>query len=105
MKVATVDRGEIIHFAGFHRLSPALVGGRPALTSGGDPAAARCGWEVFFRAMGEQNLALVRDEEDPGVSAFMPADQIVWARPPPKPGHGALAHARRFLEALRSRGR
>ncbi|BDG07208.1 hypothetical protein [Anaeromyxobacter paludicola] len=105
MKLATDDRGEIIHFAGFHALSPALADGRPALTSGGDPAATRCGWEPFFRAMGEQQLALVLDDADPAASSFQPAAQVLWARPEAAPGHSALEHALRFLEALRPPGK
>ncbi len=105
MKIATEDRGEIIHFAGQHGLSPALVGGRPALTSGSGPAAVRCGWEPLFRAMGEQDLALVRDDQDPGASAFVPRAQVIWARPEPAPGHSALEHAVRFLHALRPPGK
>lgn len=101
MKVATDDRGEIIHFAGFHSLSPALVEGRPALTSGGDAQAVRCGWEQLFRAMTAQDLVLVRDDEDPGASAFVPRGQAIWTRPPKAPGESPLAHARRFLRALR----
>ncbi len=101
MKVATDDRGEVIHFAGFHSLSPALVEGRPALTSGGDPAAVRCGWEALFHAMGDQDLVLVRDDEDPGASAFVPRSRAVFARSEPPPGHGPIEHAVRFLRALR----
>ena len=51
----TTDRGEIIHHAGFHRLSPAVREGAPVLAGPGDPAG-RCGWEPFFHAMEELHL-------------------------------------------------
>jgi hypothetical protein len=53
----TVDRGEIIHHAGRHALSPALDGGRPVLLARGE-AGARCGWEPFFSALAARGEAL-----------------------------------------------
>jgi len=57
---ATRDRGEIIHYAGRHRLSPAVRDGVPALV-GPAETEGRCGWERFFRALGARRLALELD--------------------------------------------
>jgi hypothetical protein len=101
MKVATRDRGEIIHHAGRRGLSPALRDGVPVLVSGHDATATRCGWETFFRAMEDRGLALVHDPHDEGGDAELrPAAGARDLRA----GHGglgaALDHARRFWRAL-----
>jgi hypothetical protein len=100
MKVATRDRGEIIHFAGHHGLSPALRDGAPAFVTGHDSSAVRCGWEPFFRALGERRLALVHDPDEPGAHEFLPEDEVRALRH----GHASLGdaidHARRFWRAL-----
>lgn len=96
MKVATRDRGEIIHFAGQQGLSPALRDGVPAFTTGRD-AAARCGWEAFFAALDERGLALAWDPEDPASASFAPRGELALR------GHGSpggLARCARFLRAL-----
>ncbi len=98
MKVAISERGEVLHLAGLHSLSPALSGRVPRLVSGPDPG--RCGWEPFFAAVERRGLALVLDPEDPSSAAFVPAGE---ARPfrRPHPGLGAaLSHSARFLRAL-----
>ncbi len=59
---ATRDRADVIHFAGRHRLSPALHEGRPVLVAAGEQGE-RCGWEPFFRAMERRGLALEMGEE------------------------------------------
>lgn len=100
MKVATRDRGEIIHFAGHHGLSPALRDGAPVFVSGHDPTATRCGWEPFFRAMGERRLALVHDTDDPGAHEFLPEDQVRGLRHVHASLGSAVHHARRFWRAL-----
>jgi hypothetical protein len=46
----TTDRGEIIHFAGRHLRSPALIAGAPALVEPRD-RSGRCGWAAFFAAL------------------------------------------------------
>jgi hypothetical protein len=100
MKVATRDRGEIMHFAGFHELSPALRGGAPAFVTGHDETATRCGWEPFFRAMGERKLALVYDEEAPGAHEFRPEDEVRQLRHEHASLGDAIRHAKRFWRAL-----
>jgi hypothetical protein len=100
MKVATRDRGEIIHHAGRHGLSPALRDGVPVFVPGQDPSAIRCGWETFFRAVDDRRLALVHDPDDPAAAELRPeAEAKDLGR-----AHGglgaALDHARRFWRAL-----
>lgn len=100
MRVATVDRGEIIHIAGAGGLSPALRRGAPALATGQDPSLARCGWEAFFAALEGGKLALVRDPDQPGPAELVPAAEVreLLRRRPSVAG--ALAGAARFLGAL-----
>jgi hypothetical protein len=100
MKVATRDRGEIIHFAGFHRLSPALRDGLPTFVAGPDATATRCGWEAFFRAMADRRLAMGFDPEDGTSAQFRPEGDLRDLPPPHRQREGALAHAKRFLRAL-----
>jgi len=112
----TADRADIIHFAGRHRLSPAVRDGAPLLVATGD-AAGRCGWAPFFEALRARGLAL---SFEPGAEAFtfVPAraasghPSAAAAAPPspsssPSPGParvgGVLAEARRFLAALLGR--
>lgn len=64
----TKDRGHIIHFAGFKKLSPALQKGAPALVGQNGPGE-RCGWEAFFRAMDERRLAASLSED--GAARFV----------------------------------
>ena len=100
MRRVTTDRGDIIHVAGFHHLSPALDdASRPAFSAGTGDGLARCGWERFFGAMREAGVALVHDPEDPGAARFVPASEAH------RDGAGpaltqALEHARRFWTAL-----
>lgn len=97
----TVDRAEVIHFAGRHRLSPALRGGAPALVGAGDPGE-RCGWEPFFAALAARRLAVSFDPEDPASVSFV-ARRGGRADADRAPSRGAFAEARRFLAALRGR--
>lgn len=59
---ATLDRGEVIHHAGRHHRSPALLDGTPALLEHGEPGT-RCGWGPFFSALAGrgETLALASD--------------------------------------------
>ncbi len=96
------DREAVIHFAGRHRLSPALVDGAPALVASGAPGE-RCGWAAFFAAPPRRHLAAALDPDDPASFRTVPGD----ASPSPAGGRarraGAFAEARRFLAALRGR--
>lgn len=102
MKGTTSDRGDVIHFAGFHRLSPALdAGGKPAFSAQSADGLARCGWEGFFDALARHHLALERDPEDAASARFVPAGGATPHADPPRAGLGeAIAHARRFWAAL-----
>jgi hypothetical protein len=95
---ATRDRAHVIHFAGRHRLSPALHDGVPSLVAHGEQGE-RCGWEPFFRAMDERALALDADP-DGGTFRLVPAARARHRRTTPL---AALSRARRFLAALRGR--
>ena len=53
----TLDRGEIIHHAGRHGLTPALADGAPVLLGPGEPGR-RCGWAPFFSALDARGEAL-----------------------------------------------
>ena len=102
MTGTTTDRGDIIHFAGFHHLSPALdAGGHPAFSAGTGDGLARCGWAAFFDGLGRHHLALERDPDDATSARFVPAH---GPTPHAHPGQGplghALEHSRRFWAAL-----
>ena len=74
MRHATRDRGTIIHFAGFHHLSPALDDrSRPTFSAGPGDGLARCGWERFFEAVRADGLALEYDPDDAASARFVPA--------------------------------
>jgi hypothetical protein len=97
----TQDRGEIVHFAGFHALSPALdTQGAPAFSAGAGDGLTRCGWETFFTAVERCRLALDFDPADGRSARFIPDTE--------RRGEGALegglqtalAHSRRFWGAI-----
>jgi hypothetical protein len=101
MSGTTTDRGDVLHFAGFHHLSPALDGeGKPAFSAGQGDGLTRCGWEAFFHALGRHRLAVARDAEA-GTASFVPAGEPT---PHARPGEGGLGHAvehsKRFWRAL-----
>ena len=100
----TTDRGDIIHFAGFHHLSPALdAQGQPAFSSEPGDGLARCGWERFFAAMRARRLAVERDPQDATSARMVPATADA---PHAHPGQAGLAaaveHSRRFWKAFRA---
>jgi hypothetical protein len=111
----TADRADVLHFAGRHRLSPAVRAGEPLLVPAGE-TAGRCGWAPFFEALRARGLALSFEPADaaftfvrargaqghPSAAAAAPPSP---SSPSPGPGRGggALAEARRFLAALRGR--
>jgi hypothetical protein len=96
---STTDRGDIVHFAGFHRLSPALDGrSMPAFSAVAGDGLTRCGWASFFAAMASRDLALAYDPADGTSARFLPAAEAPRG---PRPGLAdALQHARRFWRAL-----
>jgi len=97
----TRDRGEIVHFAGFHGLSPALAGdGAPALSAGAGDGLARCGWATFFAAMESRRLALSFEPADAGSARFVAGDQARGEGEPEGGLGAALAHSRRFWRVL-----
>ena len=100
MQRATSDRAEIVHFAGFHHLSPGLdATSRPAFSSATGDGVTRCGWETFFTALRTAGLAMAFDGADPTSVRFVPEAGA------PSAGEqglrGAFEHSKRFLKALR----
>jgi hypothetical protein len=57
-----LDHGEVIHHAGQHARSPALLDGAPTLVPHGEPGQ-RVGWAPFFAALSArgETLALASD--------------------------------------------
>ncbi len=101
----TDDRGDVIHFAGRHRLSPALRDGVPALVAHGEPGERR-GWGEFFAALRARGALASLDPDDPGsfkLVARGAAGPSSAGGPSRAPEPGAFAEARRFLAALRGR--
>ncbi len=100
---ATTDRGDILHLAGFCRLSPALRDGAPALVAPGDAGAVRCGWEEFFRALSASGLAVAWTPDDPASARLVPRAEA-RRDPPHRPSLArAVASARKFVDAWRGR--
>jgi hypothetical protein len=102
MKVATHDRGEILSFAGFHHLSPALHEGAPRLVDEGDNAG-RLGWEPFFAALEASGLMMAWDPEDPASAGPVPAAEGRSMERHPTFA-SAMDRTRRFWSALRREG-
>jgi hypothetical protein len=97
----THDRGEIVHFAGFHALSPALAGdGAPAFSAAAGDGLARCGWAAFFSAVESRGLALAYDPADAASARFVAGDRARGEGAPEGGLGAALAHSRRFRAAL-----
>ncbi len=97
------DREAVIHFAGRHRLSPALVDGAPALAAPGAPGE-RCGWAAFFAAPAGRRVAAALDPDDASSFRTFPAAEARASRGPagvPARRGRPFAEARRFLAALR----
>jgi hypothetical protein len=98
----TTDRGDVIHFAGRHRLSPALRDAAPALVGVGDPGR-RVGWAEFFAALGAAGLVASFEPGDAASFRLVPRGAAAAAGAAHARGPGALAEARRFVAALRGR--
>jgi hypothetical protein len=98
--MVTRDRAEVIHFAGFHHLSPALgAAGEPAFSSGAGDGLARCGWAPWFEALSRRGLAVAFERKDASSVRFVPESE---ARDHPGAG-SAVEHARRFWRAWRGK--
>jgi hypothetical protein len=98
MRLATHDRGEVLSFAGFHHLSPALRDGAPRLVVAADNAG-RVGWEPFFAALDAAGLVMAWDTEDPASALPISADE---GRAMERiPTHASMDDALRFVRAFR----
>ena len=103
MQRATTDRGEIVHLAGFHGLSPGLdAASRPAFSSATGDGVTRCGWETFFVALRARGLAVAFDDADPSSIRFVAEAGAPGAGEHGGRLHAALDHSRRFWKALRT---
>lgn len=98
------DRADVIHFAGRHRLSPALRDGAPVLVAHGEPGE-RCGWAEFFEAIRARGALASLEPDDPASFRLVARGGAApsGGAPACAPGRGAFAEARRFLAALRGR--
>jgi len=102
MQRATTDRGEIVHFAGFHHLSPGLdPASRPAFSSTAGDGVTRCGWETFFTALRKGGLAVAFDDADPSSVRVVPEAEARGTGEHAGGLHDALEHSKRFWKALR----
>lgn len=102
MQRVTSDRGEIVHFAGFHHLSPGLdAASRPAFSSATGDGVTRCGWETFFTALRTGGLAVAFDGADPSSVRFVPEAEGRGSGEHGGGLRGALEHSKRFWNALR----
>ena len=85
-KRATTDHGEIIHFAGRHRLFPVVRKHDPAairLASREDVTAdeVRVGWPAYFRPFIDRRLVFVYDETGGQAVTRAEADALQAAHP------------------------
>jgi hypothetical protein len=85
-KRATTDHGEIIHFAGRHRLFPVVRRDDPAairLASREDLAEGevKVGWPAYFRPFIDRKLVFVYDETSGQAVTRAEADAIQAAAP------------------------
>ena len=98
MRLATHDRGEVLSFAGFHHLSPALRDGAPRLVVAAENAG-RVGWEPFFAALDAAGLVMAWDTEDPASAA--PISAAEGRAIERIPTFAAMEQARLFVRAFR----
>jgi hypothetical protein len=94
MKKVTEDHGEIIHFAGRHRLFPvAKKADRPSvrLASREDvaPDEVRIGWDSFFRAFIDRGLVFLFDETSGQVATREQAAAALASEPAEAAGAAA----------------
>ena len=96
-KRATMDHGEIIHFAGRHHLFPVarrddLTAIRLASRDDVTEGEVRIGWPAFFRTFIDRNLVFVYDETGGQVMTRAEAAGL-GASPPSGPAGEASASA------------
>jgi len=87
-KKATTDHGEIIHFAGRHRLFPVASRSNPAqvrLASLDDVKEdeVRVGWPVYFRPFIDRHLVFLYDETGGQAVTRAEADAAMAQQPGP----------------------
>lgn len=92
-----LDHGEVIHHAGRHARSPALVDGVPALAGRGEPGL-RIGWAPFFAALSARGETLVLASD--GASRTAPLASLP-SPSRPSPAAVFLHRASAILRALR----
>ena len=98
MRLATHDRGEVLSFAGFHHLSPALRDGAPRLVVAAENAG-RVGWEPFFAALDAAGMVMAWDTEDP--ASALPISAAEGRALERIPTFAAMEQARLFVRAFR----
>ena len=93
-KRATTDHGEIIHFAGAHKLFPVLRKGEARLASRDELAEGdvRVGWPAYFRPFIDRRLVFLYDETGGQAVTRAEADAAL-AQPPAGPAGAASTTA------------
>lgn len=104
MKIATHDKGAVIHWAGAQKRSPALREGAPVLLGHdqSDPKAVRCGWGPFFEALHARHACLVYDTDAPDSGGLVPAADAKGLPSGERPLGEQMKHALGFLRLLGS---
>ena len=89
-KRATTDHGEIIHFAGAHKLFPVLRKGEARLASRDElvEGDVRVGWPAYFRPFIDRRLVFLYDETGGQAVTRAEADAAL-AQPPAGPAGAA----------------
>jgi hypothetical protein len=93
-KRVTTDHGEIIHFAGAHKLFPVLRKGEPRLVSREEvqDGDVRIGWPAWFRPFIDRRLVFLYDETGGQAVTRAEADAAL-AQPPAGPAGAASTTA------------
>ena len=93
-KRATTDHGEIIHFAGAHKLFPVLRKSEARLASRDDlvEGDVRVGWPAYFRPFIDRRLVFLYDETGGQAVTRAEADAAL-AQPPAGPAGAASTTA------------
>jgi hypothetical protein len=106
MKIATHDKGALIHWAGAQKRSPAIRDGAPVLLGHdqSDPKAVRCGWAPFFEALHAARVVLVYDTDAPDSGGLLPAAEAKGLPGGERPLGAQIKHALGFLRMFGSSG-